>query len=216
MSPVPFGQVPTESHWPVAPPVCSAAVAECLPLPDTPGRRETPDACPPLISDRTARNGLSVRPVRTSRPTWAVDLKSNDQSRPPWKPSGSPTSFENPLGNPSGSPSEVSPEDPLGNLSKTLSEILSKTPSGRATPKHPPFGALRSVPRVPRPLRSRPKALPNAPFEAFAGTSFRTFRRRPRVLEASRKPFRNPSELPSEHDTCPRVPKPEANPGSPE
>src|SRR5438132_13079288 len=77
MSLVPFGQVPTESNRPVAPPACSATVAERLPLPDTPGRRETPDACPPLISDRTARNGLSVRPVRTGRPTRAIDLKSN-------------------------------------------------------------------------------------------------------------------------------------------
>src|SRR6266498_683543 len=82
MSLVPFGQVPTESHRPVAPPACSAAVAERLPLPDTPGRRETPDACPPLISDRTARNGLSIRPVRTGRPTRAVDLKSNSPHRP--------------------------------------------------------------------------------------------------------------------------------------
>src|SRR5438132_9082695 len=31
---------------------------------------------PPFISDRTARNGLSVRSVRTSRPTRAVDLQS--------------------------------------------------------------------------------------------------------------------------------------------
>src|SRR6266540_3396014 len=76
MSLIPFGQVPTESNRPVAPPACFAVVAERLPLPDTPGRKETPDACPPLISDRTARNGLSVRPVRTGRPTRAVDLKS--------------------------------------------------------------------------------------------------------------------------------------------
>src|SRR5438128_4686120 len=82
MSLAPFGQVPTKSNRLVVPPACSAAVAERLPLPDTPGRRETPDTCPPLSSDRTARNGLSVRPVRTGRPTRAVDLKSNRPHRP--------------------------------------------------------------------------------------------------------------------------------------
>src|SRR5438105_4475630 len=109
--------------------------------------------------------------------------KPNLLRKPPRKP------FRKPFGSQSGRPSREPFEDPLGNLSKTLSEILSKTPSGHATPKHPPFGALRSVPRVPKPLRSRPEALPNAPFEATDGTSFRNFR----------KPYRSPSE----HARCP-------------
>src|SRR6266542_3259086 len=103
----------------------------------------------PLISDRTARNGLSVRPVRTSRPTRAVDLQSNDQSRPPMK---------------------ALPEDPLRNLlrrhplSGTFRSTLSEDP--------PPFESQPEDPlrnpsgRSPRkPLRKPPRSTPLS--EAF-------------------------------------------------
>src|SRR6266540_5715635 len=91
MSLVPFGPVLTESNRPVAPPACPAAVRRASTPPRYSQKKRDARRMPPLISDRTARNGLSVRPVRTGRPTRAVDLQSNDQSRPPWKPSGSPS-----------------------------------------------------------------------------------------------------------------------------
>src|SRR6266540_5297671 len=76
MSLAPFGQVPTESNRPVAPPACPAAVRRASTPPRYSQKKRDARRMPPLISDRTARNGLSVRPVRTGRPTRAVDLKS--------------------------------------------------------------------------------------------------------------------------------------------
>src|SRR6266540_3245468 len=113
----------------------------------------------PLISDRMARNGLSVRPVRTSRPTRAVDLQSNDQSRPFATPSGRPlrnTLRKTPPKHPSGrtlrntlrkNPSQPPFED---NLSETAFEDpFGTNPPGRPLRKH-----LRDAP--PRKTLSEP------------------------------------------------------------
>src|SRR5436190_17963930 len=108
-----------------------------------------------------ARNRSAVRPVRTSRPTRAVDLKSNSPHRPkhfgrsdlnsprsdlteksqPLIPN--PTMKTSPKDSPSGNPFEpTSPEDPFGDLSEDDTCPRSSTD---------------------KPFRSLPKALSNAP-----------------------------------------------------
>src|SRR5438105_7104822 len=163
----------------------------------------------PLISDRTARNGLSVRPVRTSRPTRAVDLQSNDQSRPFATASGRP--LRSPLPEaPTATPSGRTLRNPL---SKTTSRKQpSKTPSEPTLPEDPfentfgtrhperPFRSLSESDTSTRSTRSlnpseraacpetlsEPSRSPaECPFEAFAGTPFGTLRSMTPVSKAS-------------------------------
>src|SRR6266540_7323366 len=169
---------------------------------------------PPLISDRMARNGLSIRPVRTSRPTWAVDLQSNDQSRPFATPSGRHPPPEAPFRkNPSQPPSKTPSREPFeDNLSKILRktpshppedpfapsfedsfatlfedplEDLSESPFDSHLEAPPPFRIPSEHAACPESFRSRREALPSAPFEDFAGTFFGVFRRRPRAPSAN-------------------------------
>src|SRR6266540_1276667 len=58
---------------------------------------------------------------------------------------------------------QTPPEDPFDSQPATsLAETLSRTTFGTCHIGAPPFEALRSAPHVPKLLRSRPEALPNA------------------------------------------------------
>ena len=101
------------------------------------------------------------------------------------------------------------PEDPFATPSgRPPSQPLSKTPS-RIFFRRP----LRSVPRVPKLLRSHPEALPSAPSKLR-----RNLLRKPSEYDTCPEdqpgshPSKPLSESPSERDTCPRVPKPQASP----
>src|SRR5438128_937902 len=120
----------------------------------------------PSKSNPTARNRSAVWPVRTSRPTRAVDLKSNSPHRPkhfgrsdlnsprsdltdaPQPSIPNPTLITSPKDPPSGNPSEpTTPEDPFGALSEddTYPRSPAKCPfeASVETLSGPSFGECR-------------------------------------------------------------------------
>src|SRR5438128_2552729 len=153
----------------------------------------------PSKSDPTARNRSAVRPVRTSRPTRAVDLKSNGPHHPKYfgrsdlsSPWSDLTEKSQPLiPNPT---MRVIPEDhPLKLPSKTLPSYLRNTP---CVPEYPKPG---------EPFRMPPSSPPVPSAEIRTTYPPSAFRKRhlsrvPKLKQPTLRKF-------SERATCPQVPK---------
>ena len=101
----------------------------------------------------------------------------SDPADEPQPPTLDPTVIAAPLGNP--------PEEPFATLFEDPLEDLSESPFDSHLEAPPPFRIPSEHAACPESFRSRLEALPSAPFEAFAGTFFGVFRRRPRAPSAN-------------------------------
>src|SRR6266508_3975995 len=99
-------------------------------------------------------------------------------------------------------------EDSFATLFEEPLEDLSESPFDSHLEAPPPFRIPSEHAACPESFRSRLEALPSAPFEAFAGTFFGVFRRRPRAPSADDASL---SGSPRVHREAPRV----IIPGSP-
>src|SRR6266508_3686976 len=99
-------------------------------------------------------------------------------------------------------------EDSFATLFEDPLEDLSESPFDSHLEAPPPFRIPSEHAACPESFRSHREALPSAPFEAFAGTFFGVFRRRPRAPSADDA---SPSGSPRVYREAPRV----IIPGSP-